>query len=138
MVVPTFVRQALSGEAITVFGDGTQSRSFTYVGDVVGALLRLMLEPRAVGQVFNVGNTEEVSIMDLARRVKALTASASSIITIPYDEAYEAGFEDMPRRVPDLSKIEALIGYQPRVGLDEIIRRVVADFSARAPVKSGS
>jgi UDP-glucose 4-epimerase len=138
MVVPTFVRQALSGEAITVFGDGTQSRSFTYVGDVVGALLRLMLEPRAVGQVFNVGNTEEVSIMDLARRVKALTASASSIITIPYDEAYEAGFEDMPRRVPDLSKIEALIGYRPRVGLDEIIRRVVADFSARAPVKSGS
>jgi UDP-glucose 4-epimerase len=138
MVVPTFVRQALAGEAITVFGDGTQSRSFTYVGDVVGALLRLMLEPRAVGQVFNIGNTEEVSIMDLARRVKALAASGSSIVTIPYDQAYEAGFEDMPRRVPDLSKIEGLIGYRPMVGLDEIIRRVVADFVARSPVKSGS
>jgi UDP-glucose 4-epimerase len=138
MVVPTFVRQALAGEDITVFGDGTQSRSFTYVGDVVGALLKLMLEPRAIGQVFNIGNPEEVSIMDLAARVKALTSSTSSIVTIPYDQAYEAGFEDMPRRVPDLSKIEALIGYRPMVGLDEIIRRVVADFADRTSVKSGS
>ena len=138
MVVPTFVRQALAGEPITVFGDGTQSRSFTYVGDVVGALLKLMVEPRAVGQVFNIGNTEEVSIRDLAERVRSLSASRSSIVTIPYDQAYEAGFEDMPRRVPDLSKIEALIGYRPQVGLDEIIRRVVADFSARATVKTGS
>ncbi|MCC7178632.1 MAG: GDP-mannose 4,6-dehydratase [Acidobacteria bacterium] len=125
MVVPTFVRQALAGEPITVFGDGTQSRSFTYVGDVVGALLKLMVEPRAVGEVFNIGNVEEVSIRGLAERVKALTGSASEIVTIPYDQAYEAGFEDMPRRVPDLTKIEALIGYRPEVGLDEIIRRVV-------------
>jgi UDP-glucose 4-epimerase len=126
MVVPTFVRQALEGEPITVFGDGTQSRSFTYVGDVVGALKALMVEPRAIGEVFNVGNTEEVTIHALAERVKAITGSASPIVTVPYDQAYEAGFEDMPRRVPDLSKIEQLIGYRPAVGLDEIIRRVVA------------
>ena len=126
MVVPTFVRQALAGEPITVFGDGTQSRSFTYVGDVVGALLKLMVEPKAIGEVFNIGNIEEVTIHQLAERVKAITGSASPIVTIPYDEAYEAGFEDMPRRVPDLSKIHALIGYEPAVGLDEIIRRVVA------------
>jgi UDP-glucose 4-epimerase len=126
MVVPTFVRQALAGEPITVFGDGTQSRSFTYVGDVVGALQKLMVEPRAIGEVFNIGNTEEVSILELAGRVKAITGSASPIVTVPYDQAYEAGFEDMPRRVPDLSKIEQLIGYRPAVQLDEIIRRVVA------------
>jgi UDP-glucose 4-epimerase len=126
MVVPTFVRQALAGEAITVFGDGSQSRSFTYVGDVVDALQKLMVEPRAVGEVFNIGNIEEVTILELARRVKAITGSASPIVTIPYDQAYEAGFEDMPRRVPDLRKIEQLIGYRPAVGLDEIITRVVA------------
>jgi UDP-glucose 4-epimerase len=126
MVVPTFVRQALAGEPITVFGDGTQSRSFTYVGDVVGALLKLMVEPKAIGEVFNIGNVEEVTIHQLAERVKAITGSTSPIVTIPYEEAYEAGFEDMPRRVPDLAKIHALIGYQPAVGLDEIIRRVVA------------
>jgi UDP-glucose 4-epimerase len=126
MVVPTFVRQALAGEPITVFGDGTQSRSFTYVGDVVGALQQLMVEPRAIGEVFNIGNTEEASILELAGRVKAITGSASPIVTVPYDQAYEAGFEDMPRRVPDLSKIEQLIGYKPAVQLDEIIRRVVA------------
>ena len=126
MVVPTFVRQALAGEPITVFGDGTQSRSFTYVGDVVGALLKLMVEPRAIGEVFNIGNIEEVTIHQLAERVKSITGSASPIVTIPYEEAYEAGFEDMPRRVPELSKIHALIGYEPAVQLDEIIRRVVA------------
>ena len=126
MVVPTFVRQALAGEPITVFGDGTQSRSFTYVGDVVGALLKLMVEPKAIGEVFNIGNIEEVTIHQLAERVKAITGSASPIVTIPYEEAYEAGFEDMPRRVPELSKVHALIGYEPAVGLDEIIRRVVA------------
>ncbi|MEZ5286036.1 MAG: GDP-mannose 4,6-dehydratase [Vicinamibacterales bacterium] len=125
MVVPTFVRQALAGEPITVFGDGTQSRSFTYVGDVVGALVGLMGEPRAVGEVYNIGNTEEVSILGLAERVKAITGSQSPIVTVPYDEAYEAGFEDMPRRVPDLTKLRRLISYEPAVGLDEIIRRVV-------------
>ena len=125
MVLPTFVRQALADQPITVFGDGTQSRSFTYVADVVDALIRLAGEPRAVGEVFNIGNTEEVSIQALAERVRALTGSRSPIQLIPYDEAYEAGFEDMPRRVPDISKIGALIGYQPRLSLDEIIRTVI-------------
>jgi UDP-glucose 4-epimerase len=134
MVLPTFAKQALAGTAITVFGDGTQSRSFTYVGDVVGALVALMGSPAAVGQVFNIGSQEEVTIRDLAERIKRLTGSASPIVTIPYEQAYEAGFEDMPRRVPDLTRIHAAIGFQPRVQLDEIIRRVVADFRARSSV----
>ena len=125
MVLPTFVRQALSGHPITVFGDGTQSRSFTYVSDVVDALIALASERRAVGEVFNVGNTGEISIAELATRVKTMTCSDSPIQLVPYDQAYEAGFEDMPRRVPDISKLRALIGYQPKVELDEIIRRVV-------------
>jgi UDP-glucose 4-epimerase len=128
MVVPNFVRQALAGEPITVFGDGTQSRSFTYVGDVVRAVIALINEPRAVGQVFNIGNGNEISIGDLALRIKALTGSRSPIVTIPYDQAYEAGFEDMPRRVPDIARIRALIGYEPRVELDEILTRVIASF----------
>jgi len=131
MVLPTFVRQALASQPITVFGDGTQSRSFTYVADVVDALIKLANEPRAVGEVFNIGNTEEVTIGALAERVRALTASASPIHHIPYDEAYEAGFEDMPRRVPDISKIQALIDYQPRLGLDDIIRTVVEHMRQR-------
>jgi UDP-glucose 4-epimerase len=131
MVLPNFVRQALSGEPITVFGDGTQSRSFTYVGDVVRALVVLMDEPRAIGQVLNIGNVEEVTIRGLAERVKAAAGSASEIVTIPYDQAYESGFEDMPRRVPDLTRIHALIGYEPRVQLDEIIGHVLADFRSR-------
>ena len=126
MVLPRFVTQALSGEPITVYGDGTQSRSFTYVGDVVDALVALAAEPRAVGQVFNIGNAEEISIRALAERVRNLAGSASSIVTVPYDEAYEEGFEDMPRRVPDISRIQALVGFTPRVPLDEIIRRVIA------------
>jgi UDP-glucose 4-epimerase len=130
MVVPNFVRQALSGDPITVFGDGLQSRSFTYVGDAVGALMKLMTYPAAVGQVYNIGNAEEVSILELAERIKAFTASSSRIVKIPYEQAYEAGFEDMPRRVPDLSKIRAAIGYEPKVGLDEIIRRVVDSMRA--------
>jgi UDP-glucose 4-epimerase len=125
MVVPTFVRQALSGQPITVFGDGTQSRSFTYVGDVVSALIALASEPRAIGEVFNIGNVGEVTILELAERVKAITQSSSSIQFIPYDEAYEAGFEDMPRRVPDISKIRALVGYEPKLHLDDILRKVV-------------
>jgi UDP-glucose 4-epimerase len=125
MVLPTFVRQALAGQPITVFGDGTQSRSFTYVGDVVDALIALANEPRAIGEVFNIGNTGEVSIRELADRVKAHTRSSSPIQLVPYDEAYEAGFEDMPRRVPDISKIRALIGYEPKLALDDIIRTVV-------------
>ncbi len=131
MVIPTFVRQALAGQPITVFGDGTQTRSFTYVGDVASALVSLVLEPRAVGQVFNIGNTEEISIRELAERVRALTASTSSIVTIPYDEAYETGFEDMPRRVPDIAKIQALVGYAPKACLDEILTRVIEYFRER-------
>jgi UDP-glucose 4-epimerase len=128
MVVPNFVRQALSGGPITVFGDGTQSRSFTYVGDVVRAMVALMDEPRAVGQVFNIGNGTEITIADLASKVKQLTESSSTIVRVPYDQAYEAGFEDMPRRVPDISKLRALVGYQPTVELDEILTRVIEYF----------
>jgi UDP-glucose 4-epimerase len=132
MVVPTFVRQALMAEPITVYGDGSQQRSFTYVGDVVDALLKLMVLPSAVGEVFNVGNTQEVTIRGLAEKIKAATGSSSPIVTIPYDEAYEEGFEDMPRRVPDLGKIHQAIGYVPKVGLDEIIERVIAEKRAYA------
>jgi UDP-glucose 4-epimerase len=132
MVLPTFVRQALAGHPITVFGDGDQSRSFTDVSDVVGALIALASEPRAVGEVFNIGNTGEISIRDLADRVKALTDSRSPIQLIPYDQAYEEGFEDMPRRVPDLSKLRNLIGYEPKVGLDDIIARVIEYFRTRS------
>ncbi len=128
MVLPSFVRQALAGQPITVFGDGKQSRSFTYVGDVIDALVALMKEPKAIGNVFNIGNTDEVSIRELADRVKAATGSSSEIQYIPYDQAYEAGFEDMPRRVPDIGKLAKLIGYKPKVGLDEIISRVVQHF----------
>src|SRR5688572_25712931 len=128
MVIPTFVRQALAGHPITVFGDGTQSRSFTYVGDVVRAMLGLIDEPRAVGQVFNIGNGQEITIGDLADRIKTLTNSTSAIVRVPYDQAYEAGFEDMPRRVPDISKVRSLVGYEPTVELDEILRRVIEYF----------
>jgi UDP-glucose 4-epimerase len=126
MVIPTFVRQALAGQPITVFGDGTQSRSFTYVGDVVRAMVALINEPKAVGQVFNIGNGREITIRELAQRVKQMTGSSSSIVTIPYEQAYEAGFEDMPRRVPAIAKLDALVGYAPTVDLDEILARVIA------------
>jgi UDP-glucose 4-epimerase len=134
MVLPTFVRQALAEEPITVFGDGTQSRSFTYVSDVVDALVALALEPRAIGHVFNVGNQGEISIRELAERVKTITGSGSPIHLVPYDEAYEAGFEDMPRRVPDISKLGELIGYQPKVDLDDMISRVIAHAREQEPV----
>jgi nucleoside-diphosphate-sugar epimerase len=131
MVIPNFVRQALAGQPITVFGDGTQSRSFTHVTDVVDALLKLVDEPAAVGQVVNIGNTEEVTIRALAERVRDLSGSSSSITYVPYDEAYESGFEDMPRRVPDLAKVSAMIGYKPRHGLDDILREVIDYFRTR-------
>ena len=131
MVIPNFVRQALAGEPITVFGDGTQSRCFTYVTDVVGALASLATNDAAVGRVFNIGNdAEEISMLELAERVKARTGSESAIRLVPYDEAYEAGFEDMPRRVPDLGRIRQLIGYEPKVHLDEILDHVIAHFRA--------
>jgi len=126
MVIPTFVRQALTGAPITVYGDGRQMRSFTYVGDVVDGLIRLAAEPRAVGQVFNIGHTQETTIGELAERVRAITGSSSEIVLVPYDEAYQEGFEDMPRRVPDLTKISRLVGYRPTTDLDGILERVVA------------
>jgi len=131
MVIPTFVRQALAGRPITVYGDGTQTRCFGYVRDVVGALVALMERDEATGQVFNIGSNEEVSIMELARRVKELTGSKSDIVTVPYDEAYEEGFEDMPRRVPDISKIAALTGFRPTVPLDGILQTVIEYYSGR-------
>jgi len=128
MVIPNFVTQALAGQPITVFGDGSQSRSFTYVGDVVKAMVALINEPRAVGQVFNIGNGNEITIGALAERVKKMTGSSSDIVKVPYEKAYEAGFEDMPRRVPDISRIRALIGYEPTVELDETLARVIEHF----------
>jgi nucleoside-diphosphate-sugar epimerase len=128
MVIPNFVRQSLAGEPITVFGDGKQTRSFTHVADVVGALLKLVREPKAIGQVVNIGNTQEVTILQLAERVRELSGSQSIIKLISYDEAYESGFEDMPRRVPDLTRIEGLIGYETRNTLDDILVQVIDYF----------
>jgi UDP-glucose 4-epimerase len=128
MVIPNFVRQALAGEPITVFGDGTQSRAFTHVTDVVGALIKLIQEPKAIGLVINIGNMEEITIEQLAVRVRDLSASKSPIKFIPYDEAYESGFEDMPRRVPDLTRVRGLIGYEPKHDLDEILTQVIDYF----------
>src|SRR6476659_11440898 len=124
MVIPTFVQQALAGEAITVFGDGTQSRAFTHVADVVAALLTLGAEPKAIGQVINIVNMQEVTMTQLAERVRDLSGSKSVIKHLPYDEAYESGFEDMPRRLPDLGKIRQMIGYHPRFSLDDILVHV--------------
>jgi len=131
MVIPTFVRQALSGRPITVYGDGKQSRCFGYVGDIVGALIKLMDHKDAVGNVFNIGSNEEISILQLAQRVKELTQSESEIVFVPYDEAYEEGFEDMPRRIPDISKIHNLVGFQPQMGLDGILETVIDYQSGR-------
>jgi len=128
MVIPNFVRQALAGEPITVFGDGTQSRSFTHVADVVDALMKLVTEPKAIGEVINIGNIQEVTILQLAERVRELSGSTSTIKFIPYEEAYESGFEDMPRRVPALQKVEGLIGYAPKHGLDDILVQVIDYF----------
>ena len=126
MVVPRFVRLALAGEPIPVYGDGTQRRSFTWVGDVIGAMLALIEHPKAYGEVFNIGHTKEISIYDLAALVKRMTGSPSEIVLVPYEEAYEAGFEDMPRRAPDISKIHRLIGYEPVLDLPEMLERVIA------------
>jgi UDP-glucose 4-epimerase len=125
MVIPNFVRQALEGQKITVFGDGSQSRCFTHVSDVVGALIKLIEHPTAVGEVYNIGSEEEVSILQVAERIKKLTESQSEINFLPYDEAYEEGFEDMMRRVPNISKINNLIGYRPTFSLDEILKSVI-------------
>ena len=121
MVVPCFVKLALLNESITVFGDGRQTRTFTHVKDAVWAILRLAELPNAIGEIFNIGGKTEVSINSLASLVKEILQSASPITQIPYEEAYEEGFEDMRKRVPDISKIQNLIGYEPQYGLRDII-----------------
>jgi UDP-glucose 4-epimerase len=131
MVIPTFVKQALAGRPITVYGDGKQSRCFGYVGDIVGALMNLMENNNAVGQVFNIGSNQEITILELAERVKRLTQSDSEIVFVPYDEAYEEGFEDMPRRVPDISKVSELVGFRPQMTLDGILESVIDYQSGR-------
>lgn len=126
MVIPSFVEQALTGGAITVYGNGQQTRCFCYVSDVVDAVLRLADHPDAVGGVFNVGSDCEITMLDLAHRVKAKTGSASEIVLVSYEQAYGKGFEDMRRRVPNTTKIYTLTGWEPRTSLDEIIDRVIA------------
>ncbi len=128
MVIPRFVQQALAGKPITVYGDGNQFRCFTFVDDVVGAAIKLMASPKALGQVVNVGNDRGITITELAEKIVSMTQSQSEIVFIPYDEAYEEGFEDMRVRKPDLTKAAKLIGYRPEIQLDEILRRVIEYF----------
>jgi len=125
MVVPSFVRQALAGQDITVYGDGTQRRCFCHVLDTVGALVAVLDHPGAVGDVFNVGAPHELSMNELAERIVAASGSGSRIVHIPYDEAYEEGFEDMERRVPDIAKIKALTGWEPALDLEQIIEDAI-------------
>jgi UDP-glucose 4-epimerase len=135
MVVPRFIGQALRNEPVTVFGDGEQTRCFTYVGDVVRSIIALTETDRAWGDVYNVGRHAEISISDLAGRVIELTSSSSEIVYVPYAEAYAAGFEDMRRRVPDVTKLRETIGYAPDTTLDETLRRIIeAHPSSSAPV----
>lgn len=138
MVVPRLVRQALAGEPLTVFGDGGQSRCFLHVADAVEALIGLLNADGATGRVFNVGSTEEVTIRELAERILSRVGvagarSGGGISTIPYDQAYGAGFEDMRRRVPDISRITSLSGWQPRRSLDQVLDDVIADLAGREP-----
>ncbi len=134
MVVPRFVKQALLGKPITVYGDGSQKRSFTWVGDVVNAMIALIQHPKAYGEVFNIGHTKEISIYELAVMVKEMSKSDSEIVFIPYEEAYEAGFEDMPRRLPDLTKIRELIGYEPTMDLPEMLEKIIAYYRQKIGV----
>ncbi len=129
MVIPRFVVQALKGEPITVYGDGKQMRCFAYVKDVVEAIINLAHHKEAFGEIFNVGNDEPVTILELAQRIKTKTNSTSEIVFVPYGEAYEEGFEDMRIRTPDLTKIKALIGYDPKYKLDMILDKVIEYFS---------
>jgi UDP-glucose 4-epimerase len=125
MVVPRFVRQALQNQAITVYGDGQQTRCFADVADVTDAVFKLALHPDAVGQVFNIGSTEEITVRGLAEKIIELTNSISEIVLVPYDEAYAPGFEDMRRRVPSIERIHKLIGYSPKYTLDDTLMRVI-------------
>lgn len=128
MVLPRFARQALREEPITVYGDGSQRRSFTWVGDTVNALVGLSEHPKAVGGVFNVGHFKDVSILDLAKLVKEISGSKSEIVFIPYEDAYEEGFEDMQRRLPDISRIRRLLGYEPTLDLGQILVRIIGSY----------
>lgn len=127
MVVPNFVSQALTGRDITVFGDGQQRRCFTNVRDAVEALAGLASHPAATGEVYNVGSGHEITMLDLAGRIKEMTKSDSRIVCIPYEQAYEEGFEDMLRRVPDITKVSTLLGWEPRISLDDILRSIIAE-----------
>ncbi len=133
MVLPNFARQALRGEPITVYGSGEQSRCFGHVRDAVEGMLRLIETPASVNEVFNIGSTEETTIRGLAEQVRDAAESSSEIVTVPYSEAYAEGFEDMLRRVPDVSKLERVTGFRPRTPLREIIRDVVEDQRGRLP-----
>lgn len=137
MVVPRFVAQALQGDPITVYGDGNQQRCFGHVHDAVEGVVGLMDSDASVGQVFNVGSEEEISIHELALKVREMTGSSSDIAFIPYDSAYEEGFEDMPRRIPDLTKVKGAIGYSPKRDLKQIIRDVVAYQKTTGGLLSG-
>jgi UDP-glucose 4-epimerase len=131
MVIPNLVTQALAGQDMTVFGDGLQSRCFTHVNDSVDAIIKIAEHPDANGEVYNIGSPHEITILDLARRIKALTHSDSRIVFVPYELAYEEGFEDMMRRVPDLTKANRLIGYRPKFELDEILHSIIQDVLVR-------
>ena len=130
MVVPRFVRQALQGEALTVYGDGQQSRCFADVRDIIRAVADLASHPAAVGEIYNIGATEEITIQRLAERIISLSGSSSTIARIPYEKAYSPGFEDMQRRVPSIDKLTALLGYQPQYSLDETLRTVIESVKA--------
>ena len=130
MVIPRFVTQALSGKPISVFGNGTQTRCFCHVGDIVSGLLALSRHSEAFGKVFNLGGGEEISIRELAEHVIRLTGSKSDLEFIPYDVAYEAGFEDMERRVPNTDRARHLVGFNPAAGIDDIIQSVIDDQQA--------
>jgi UDP-glucose 4-epimerase len=131
MVIPNFVAQALSGADIRVFGDGTQSRCFTHVSDAVDALVDIAAHPEANGEVYNVGGNHEITIMELAKRIKEMTQSKSHIVLVPYSTAYEEGFEDMQRRVPDVTKLNRLIGYEPKISLEDSLQSIIEDQRAR-------
>ncbi|HMF91683.1 MAG TPA: SDR family NAD(P)-dependent oxidoreductase [Candidatus Angelobacter sp.] len=125
MVIPSLVKQALTGDDMTVYGDGSQKRCFTHVDDAVSALMSLAENPEANGEVYNIGSVEEISILELAEKIRKITASESRIVLVPYERAYKEGFEDMMRRVPDLTKISRAIGYHPSMDLDEILLNTV-------------
>ena len=131
MVVPTLVQQAMTGKPMTVYGDGSQSRCFGFVKDVVRALVALMERPEAAGEIYNIGASTEISILELAKRVKQITGSNSPIVLIPYADAYDAGYQDMPRRIPDTTKLRNLVGFAPTTDIDEIVDSVMRSFLAR-------